>query len=134
MEYYCIEGEMLELKCSVYADNICVEWFKNISKRYGMDTIKTNNNILIDNEGKDHVLTIKNAKVTDSGKYTIIAGHDRQQLTVTVAGKQKQKKINITHLAVHAVIFLSECRQDVLQINTIQPLTFSEYEILIINP
>lgn len=98
-----------------------------------MDRIETNNNILIDNEGKDHVLTIKNAKVTDSGKYTIIAGHDRQQLTVTVAGKQK-KMINITHLAVHAVIFLSECRQDVLQINTIQPLTFSEYEILIIDP
>lgn len=90
MEYYCIEGEMLELKCSVYADSICVEWFKNISKRYGMDRIETNNNILIDNEGKDHVLTIKNAKVTDSGKYTIIAGHDRQQLTVTVAGKQKK--------------------------------------------
>ncbi|CAC5399888.1 MYBPC1 [Mytilus coruscus] len=83
-QIYCIEGEKLLLKCSVYSDSIDVKWFKDNLKQYKHEKIERNKNISIDSDGKDHVMTIQNAKVTDSGQYIIIAGNVRKQLSVTV--------------------------------------------------
>ncbi|CAC5364216.1 unnamed protein product [Mytilus coruscus] len=54
------------------------------SKLYKHEKIERNKNVYIDSDGKDHVMTIQNAKVTDSGQYIIIAGNVRKQLSVTV--------------------------------------------------
>ncbi|CAC5379158.1 TTN [Mytilus coruscus] len=81
---YCIEGETLCLKCSVYSEDIDVEWFKKNPEMFKKEKINENENISIDTDGKDHAIIIKNAKLTDSGYYIIIAGNVQKQLKVTV--------------------------------------------------
>ncbi|VDI72010.1 Hypothetical predicted protein [Mytilus galloprovincialis] len=83
-QIYCIEGEELQLKCSVYSASIQVDWFKDNSNRKKADKIERNESISIDHNGKDHVLTIQNTKITDSGQYIVIAGNVRKQFPVTV--------------------------------------------------
>lgn len=112
---YCIEGEKLQLKCSVYSASIAVEWYKDNANQYKQHKIERNKNISIDHKGKDHVLTIQNAKKTDSGKYIIIAGNVRKELPVIVKGNLK--KINAEYsyflLAFYSVYVLI-CWLDVL--------------------
>ncbi|CAG2213571.1 unnamed protein product [Mytilus edulis] len=88
-QIYCIEGEELQLKCSVYSASIQVDWFKDNSNRKKADKIERNESISIDHNGKDHVLTIQNTKITDSGQYIVIAGNVRKQFPVTVNGNLK---------------------------------------------
>ncbi|CAC5372593.1 TTN [Mytilus coruscus] len=95
-QIYCIEGEQLQLKCSVYSASTEVEWFKDNANQYKQDKIERNKNISIDHNGKDHVLTIQNAKITDSGKYIIIAGNVRKQLPVIVKAFFKRPLENKT--------------------------------------
>ncbi|CAC5358503.1 unnamed protein product [Mytilus coruscus] len=75
---YCIEGEYLHLKCSLYSEEIGVQWFKN-----GIE-IKENENVSITSAGTDHQMTFKYAKVSDTGRYSVIARNVQKQLTVTV--------------------------------------------------
>ncbi|VDI69307.1 Hypothetical predicted protein [Mytilus galloprovincialis] len=74
----CIEGEMLQLNCSVYSEDIIVEWSKDDAK------IKQNKNISIEIDGKNHYMTVKNAQLSDAGQYVMVAGNVRKQRTVTV--------------------------------------------------
>ncbi|CAG2185930.1 unnamed protein product [Mytilus edulis] len=74
----CVEGETLQLKCSVYSEDINVEWSKDDAK------IKQNENISIEIDGKDHCLTIQQAKLSDAGQYMMAAGNVRKHVTVTV--------------------------------------------------
>lgn len=85
-QMYCIEGEMLQLTCSVYSESVDVEWFKDDSNPSKNDKIESNEHISLNRYGKDHVLTIKNAKMRDAGLYIIIAGNVRKLLSVTVEG------------------------------------------------
>lgn len=80
----CIEGEMLQLKCSVYSDDINVEWFKDDAK------IKQNESISIEIDGKDHFMKVKNAKLSDAGQYVMVAGNVQKQLTVTIEGSHNK--------------------------------------------
>lgn len=110
---YCIEGEKLQLKCSVYSASIEVEWFKDhVNKQH---KIERNTNISIDHDGKDHVLTFRNAKITDSGKYIIIAGNVRKELPVIVKGNLKKINADYSYflLAFYSVYVLI-CWLDVL--------------------
>lgn len=82
---YCIEGEKLHLKCSVYSEEIDVQWLKN-----GIE-IKENENVSITSAGTDHLVTFKYAKVSDIGRYTVVARNVPKHLTVTVQGNFKAK-------------------------------------------
>ncbi|CAG2241723.1 unnamed protein product, partial [Mytilus edulis] len=74
----CIVGENLQLKCSVYLENINVEWFRNNKK------IFENENISIKNDGKYHFMSVQKAEMKDAGQYIVKAGNVQKQLTVTV--------------------------------------------------
>ncbi|VDH93208.1 Hypothetical predicted protein [Mytilus galloprovincialis] len=74
----CIEGETLQLKCSVYSEDINIEWYKDDTK------VKQNKNISIEIDGKDHCMTIQQAKLSDAGQYMVSAGNVEKQVTVTV--------------------------------------------------
>lgn len=80
----CIVGGKLQLKCSVYLENINVEWFKNDKK------VSENENISIKNDGKDHFMSVQQAEMMDAGQYIVIAGNVQKQITVTVKGKYSQ--------------------------------------------
>lgn len=80
-QIHCIVGEKLQLKCSVYLENVNVEWFKNDKK------IFENENISIENDGKYHFMTVQKAEMKDAGQYIIKAGNVQNQLAVTVKGK-----------------------------------------------
>lgn len=82
---FCIEGEVLQLKCSVYADNIGVKWLKNKTE------MKENEHISINWDGCNHLLTFKPALMNDSGIYSIVAGNVQKQFTVTMQGNRKRK-------------------------------------------
>ncbi|CAG2216048.1 OBSL1 [Mytilus edulis] len=74
----CIEGEKLQLKCSVYSDDIDVEWLKDEKK------IEQNDNTLIENKGRYHCMTVQHAKLSDAGQYIIVAENVQKYITVTV--------------------------------------------------
>ncbi|CAC5404652.1 unnamed protein product [Mytilus coruscus] len=74
----CIEGEKLQLKCSVYSEDIHVEWFKDHKK------MEQNENISIGNDGMHHCMIFQHAKLSDAGQYFMVAGNVRKQLTVTI--------------------------------------------------
>lgn len=77
---YCIEGEMLQLTCSVISHIFQVDWFKDNEK------INQNNNIMINSDGMHHYLTIQQAKLSDAGQYILTAGNVSKQLTVIIKG------------------------------------------------
>ncbi|CAC5390652.1 unnamed protein product [Mytilus coruscus] len=87
---YCIEGGILQLKCTVYSETIDVHWFK------GDMEIKENENMHIIWADKTHLITFKHAKVSDSGQYWIVAGKVQKQLEVTVQALFKRQLKNIT--------------------------------------
>lgn len=74
----CIEGKKMHLKFSVKATN--VQWFKDENK------IEQNENISIKSEGRHHCVLVKHAKLSDAGKYMMVAGNVRKQTTVIVEG------------------------------------------------
>lgn len=76
----CIEGETLQLKCSVYSEDVLLEWFK------GDVRINENENLLIESYGMHHCMTIQPAKLSDDGQYNIVARNVRKQVTVNVQG------------------------------------------------
>lgn len=83
-EMICIVGEKLKLKCSVYFENINVEWFKNDTK------IVQNEKISIKSDGKDHFMSVQQADMMDAGQYIVIAGNVQKQITVTIKGNDNQ--------------------------------------------
>ncbi|CAC5423659.1 unnamed protein product [Mytilus coruscus] len=98
---FCIEGDELQLKCSVYADNIGVKWLKNKTE------IKENEHISIYWDGCNHLLTFKSAQMNDSGLYSIVAGSVQKQLSVTIQALFKQQLQSKTIMEGLGVIF--EC-------------------------
>ncbi|CAG2236637.1 TTN [Mytilus edulis] len=75
----CIEGEILQLKCSVYSEDINVE----LSKVDAKD--KQIGNISMQVDGKDHSMTIQQAQLSDAGQYMMSAGNVQKPVTVTIA-------------------------------------------------
>lgn len=76
----CIEGEKLQLKCSVYSNDIDVEWLKDEKK------IEQNDNTLIESEGRYHCMTVQHAKLSDAGQYIMVAENVQKHIPVTVQG------------------------------------------------
>ncbi|XP_052090203.1 uncharacterized protein LOC127726788 [Mytilus californianus] len=88
----CIEGEMFQLKCSVYSEDINVEWSKDDAK------IKQKENISIENDGMHHCMTVQQAKLSDAGQYLVVAGNVRKQVTVNVQGHQHEDTMSYKDL------------------------------------
>ncbi|CAG2236638.1 TTN [Mytilus edulis] len=74
----CIEGEILQFKCSMYSEDINVE----LSKVDAKD--KQIGNISMQVDGKDHCMTIQQAQLSDAGQYMMSAGNVHKQVTVAV--------------------------------------------------
>lgn len=91
-----IEGEMFELKCSVYSEDVDVKWLKNDIE------IKQNGNISIEHSGRYHHLTVHSSKLNDSGQYTIVAGNAKKEITVHVKGNSLNYLLDIYIIAVFA--------------------------------
>lgn len=81
----CLEGDILQLECSVYSENIDVLWLKN-----DIDIIQ-NEHLSISKVGKKHMMTIQFARISDSGQYGVKVGNVQKQLFVAVQGKLKSK-------------------------------------------
>ncbi|VDI65032.1 Hypothetical predicted protein [Mytilus galloprovincialis] len=85
----CIEGNSLQLTCSVYADNIEVKWYKEEHElqcqRY-----------LITSSEHDRMLTIKNTTVGDSGMYHVKAIKVQMKIPVTVKAIITRPLENVT--------------------------------------
>lgn len=75
----CIEGNTLQLVCSVYADNIEVKWYK---EEHEIQCQRC----LITSSEHDRMLTIKNTTVGDSGMYHVKANNVQMKIPVTVKG------------------------------------------------
>lgn len=82
----CIEGERLQLNCSLRSKSVNVEWSKLVDDSHMKAKIKEEKNISIKRNGKNHVMTLKYAKPSDSGKYSINAKTIERLITVNVTG------------------------------------------------
>lgn len=80
----CIEGNRLELTCSLYTDNIEIHWYKEKEKLFDCGNIAINTN------KNQRMLIIEKATVEDSGIYYVKAGNVEIDIPVTVKGNFKQ--------------------------------------------
>lgn len=76
----CIEGNKLELTCSVYTDNIEVQWYKEKEHLHECE------NMLINTNKNQHMLTIVKTTIADSRKYYVKAGNVQMEIQVIVKG------------------------------------------------
>ncbi|CAG2239834.1 unnamed protein product [Mytilus edulis] len=76
----CIEGNKLELTCSVYTDNIEVQWYKEKEHLHECE------NMLINTNKNQHMLNIVKTTIADSGKYYVKAGNVQMEIQVIVKG------------------------------------------------
>lgn len=87
----CVEGDTIQMTCSVYADGIEVQWYK------GEQVLTESKNLLIHSYKTKRMLTIKKATVNDSGNYFVKVGNVEMEIPVTVKGnsdtKERQKII-----------------------------------------
>ncbi|VDI65638.1 Hypothetical predicted protein [Mytilus galloprovincialis] len=89
----CIEGNTLQLMCSVYEENIEVEWYK---KKPELQQLNECENMLIQKDKNQRILTIKKATVADSGKYRVKAGHVEMEIPVTVKDRFRRPLVDVT--------------------------------------
>ncbi|CAG2199073.1 unnamed protein product [Mytilus edulis] len=85
----CIEGNTIQLTCSVYADNIEVKWYK---EEHEIQCQRC----LITSSEHDRMLTIKNTTVGDSGMYHVKANNVQMKIPVTVKAIITRPLENVT--------------------------------------
>ncbi|VDI72377.1 Hypothetical predicted protein [Mytilus galloprovincialis] len=85
-----LEGNKLELVCSVYADDIVVQWYKENEQVHDCE------NMLIDTNKNQHRLTIKKAAIMDSGKYYVKAGNVQMEIPVIVKDIFRRPLVDVT--------------------------------------
>ncbi|VDI76702.1 Hypothetical predicted protein [Mytilus galloprovincialis] len=86
----CIEGNKLQMVCSVYADNIEVQWYKEKQQLHDCE------NMLIHINKNQRILTIKKPTVADSGKYYVKAGKVEMEVSVTVKDMFRRPLVDVT--------------------------------------
>ncbi|CAC5417542.1 MYBPC1 [Mytilus coruscus] len=90
--YYCTEGDSIELSCSVYTDNIEVEWYKDVNELHECT------NISITSNGNHRMLTILETTVTDSGTYFVKAQNAVMKISLTVKAIFKRRLVDKTNM------------------------------------
>ncbi|CAG2235183.1 unnamed protein product [Mytilus edulis] len=85
----CIEGNTIQLTCSVYADNIEVKWYK---EEHEIQCQRC----LITSSEHDRTLTIQNTTVGDSGMYHVKANNVQMKIPVTVKAIITRPLENVT--------------------------------------
>lgn len=69
----------------MWSVNTCVEWLKDNNK------LQQNEDVSFGSEGKRQFLTVQNAKLSDAGQYTMVAGNLQKHVTVIVKGNLRRK-------------------------------------------
>ncbi|CAG2250963.1 unnamed protein product [Mytilus edulis] len=86
----CFEGNKLEMVCSVYTDNIEVQWYKEKEQLHACE------NMLINTNKNQHMLTIEKATIMDSGKYYVKAGNVQMEIPVIVKDMFRRPLVDVT--------------------------------------
>ncbi|CAC5368038.1 TTN [Mytilus coruscus] len=82
----CIEGDNIQLSCSVFSDRLEVKWYKWKQELHECP------DILITKNGFQRILTILNSTVRDSGTYYAKAGKEQTDIQVTVKARRLHRK------------------------------------------
>lgn len=76
-----MEGQAAEFSCSVSKESYEVKWF------HGDQELETGEKFTIVSDGKRRVLTVKNCKLKDEGRYVAHIGSIKASADLLVTGK-----------------------------------------------